>query len=132
MPARAYAAPRLDDGGLDARGPTGRADRPTPIAQGGAAIRAARRRSRDVAEGIPYGVRLAAAWSWRLLLIGGVIAVIIFLIIQLRLIVIPILVAVLIGALLVPFSGFLQRHGWPKWLAVTRPCSRRWRSSAVC
>lgn len=73
----------------------------------------------EVSEGIPYGVRLAAAWSWRLLLMGGVLAVIIFLIIQLRLIIIPILVAVLIGALLVPFSAFLQRHAWPKWLAVT-------------
>ena len=73
----------------------------------------------EVSDGIPYGVRLAAAWSWRLLLMGGVLAVIIFLIIQLRLIIIPILVAVLIGALLVPFSAFLQRHAWPKWLAVT-------------
>jgi putative heme transporter len=64
-------------------------------------------------------MRVAAAWSWRLLLVGGVLGVVIFLIIQLRLIVIPILVAVLLGALLVPFSLFLQRHRWPKWLAVT-------------
>jgi putative heme transporter len=64
-------------------------------------------------------MRLAAAWSWRLLLIGGVIAVVVFLIIQLRLIVIPIFVAVLLGALLVPFSLFLQRHRWPKWLAIS-------------
>ena len=64
-------------------------------------------------------MRIAAAWSWRLLLVGGVIAVVIFLIIQLRLIVIPLLVAVLLGALLVPFSQFLQRHRWPKWLSVT-------------
>jgi putative heme transporter len=74
---------------------------------------------RDASESVPFGMRLAAAWSWRLLLIGGVIAVVIFLIIQLRLIVIPVLVAVLLGALLVPFSQFLQRHRWPKWLAVT-------------
>ena len=67
--------------------------------------------------GSPTACASPSAWSWRLLLIGGVVAVIIFLIIQLRLIVIPILVAVLLGALLVPFSGFLQRHGWPKWLA---------------
>ncbi|WP_139417726.1 AI-2E family transporter [Agromyces laixinhei] len=74
---------------------------------------------RDVTGSIPFGVRLAAGWSWRLLLIGGVLAVLVFLIIQLRLIVIPILVAVLVGALLVPFSGFLQKHRWPKWLSVT-------------
>ncbi|GAA1792315.1 AI-2E family transporter [Agromyces lapidis] len=73
---------------------------------------------RDPVESIPFGMRLAGAWSWRLLLIGGVLAVVIFLIIQLRLIVIPILVAVLLSALLVPFSGFLQHHRWPKWLAV--------------
>lgn len=74
----------------------------------------------DVAEAVPYGMRLAAAWSWRLLLIGGVIAVVVFLIIQLRLIVIPLLVAVLIGALLVPLSELLQRRlRFPKWLAVT-------------
>ncbi len=64
-------------------------------------------------------MRLAAAWSWRLLLVGGVLAVVIFLIIQLRFIIVPILVAVLIGALLVPFSHFLQRHRWPRWLAIT-------------
>jgi len=74
---------------------------------------------RDPADSVPFGMRIAAAWSWRLLLVGGVLAVVIFLIIQLRLIVIPLLVAVLLGALLVPFSQFLQRHRWPKWLAVT-------------
>lgn len=74
---------------------------------------------RDASDSVPFGMRIAAAWSWRLLLVGGVIAVVIFLIIQLRLIVIPLLVAVLLGALLVPFSQFLQRHRWPKWLSVT-------------
>jgi predicted PurR-regulated permease PerM len=74
----------------------------------------------DAADSVPYGMRLAAAWSWRLLLIGGVVAVFVFLIIQLRLIVIPLLVAVLVGALLVPFSQLLQRRlHFPKWLAVT-------------
>lgn len=73
----------------------------------------------DVTASVPYGMRLAGAWSWRLLLVGAVLAVVVFLVIQLRLIVIPLLVAVLLGALLVPFSSFLQRHRWPKWLAVT-------------
>jgi putative heme transporter len=74
---------------------------------------------RDASASVPYGMRIAAAWSWRLLLVGGVLAVVVFLIIQLRLIVIPILVAVLLGALLVPFSQMLQRQRWPKWLAIT-------------
>ena len=67
---------------------------------------------------LPRGVRVAGAWSWRLLAIAGVIAVVIFLVVQLRLIVIPLLIAVLIGALLVPFSAFLHRHHWPRWIAI--------------
>ncbi|MCI0156083.1 AI-2E family transporter [Leifsonia shinshuensis] len=83
------------------------------------------RRRRDLAtpaepvdETLPRGVRLAGAWSWRLLVIGAVIAVAIFLIVQLRLIVIPVLIAVLLAALLVPFKDFLIRHRWPSWLAI--------------
>ncbi|MFC6354966.1 AI-2E family transporter [Luethyella okanaganae] len=71
-----------------------------------------------IEESIPRGVRLAGEWSWRLLVLGAAIAVVVFLVIQLRLIVIPLLVAVLVSALLVPLVAFLQRHRWPKWLAV--------------
>ncbi len=74
--------------------------------------------SNGVVENIPVGIRVAGAWSWRLLVIAGAIAVIIFVIIQLRLIVIPLLVAVLVSALLVPLVAFLVRHKWPKGLAV--------------
>ncbi|WP_374010074.1 AI-2E family transporter [Leifsonia sp. LS-T14] len=69
-------------------------------------------------EALPRGMRIAGAWSWRLLVVGAVIAVVIFLIIQLKLIVIPVLIAVLLAALLVPFKDFLVRHRWPKWLAI--------------
>jgi predicted PurR-regulated permease PerM len=74
--------------------------------------------SEPIEESLPRGIRLSAAWSWRLLLIGAMIAVIIFLVVQLRLIVIPVLIAVLISALLVPFVGFLHKHRWPRWLAI--------------
>jgi predicted PurR-regulated permease PerM len=67
---------------------------------------------------VPRGVRIAGAWSWRLLVIGAAIAVFVFLIIQLRLIVVPVLIAVLVSALLVPFVAFLHRHRWPRWLAI--------------
>lgn len=70
-------------------------------------------------ETVPRGLRIAAAFSWRLLLVGGLIAVLVFLVIQFRYIIIPLLVALLLSALLVPFSQWLQRHRWPKWLAVT-------------
>jgi len=68
---------------------------------------------------VPQGLRTAAGWSWRILVIVGVIAVVIWLVIQFKLVVIPLLIAILLAALLVPFSLWLQRHRWPKWLAVT-------------
>jgi len=71
-----------------------------------------------VSDAVPPGMRIAAAWSWRLLVIAGVIALLIFLVIQLRYIVVPLMVAMLLAALLVPFSKWLQRHRWPKWAAI--------------
>ena len=63
-------------------------------------------------------MRIAAAWSWRILVIAGVLALVGFLIVQLRYVVIPFFIGVLLAALLVPFCNWLQRKGWPKWLAV--------------
>ncbi|WP_241984521.1 AI-2E family transporter [Cryobacterium sp. Hb1] len=71
-----------------------------------------------VDENLPAGIRLAGAWSWRLIVVAAAIAILIFLVIQLRLIVIPLLVAVLVSALLIPFVAFLVRHHWPKGVAV--------------
>jgi predicted PurR-regulated permease PerM len=68
---------------------------------------------------VPEALSIAAAFSWRLLVVLGLIAVLIYLIITLKYIVIPFLIAVLIGALLVPLVQFLERHRWPKWVAVT-------------
>lgn len=64
------------------------------------------------------GMRIAAAWSWRILVVAAVVALVGFVIVQLRLVAIPFFVALLLAALLVPFSNWLQRKGWPKWLAV--------------
>jgi len=64
-------------------------------------------------------IRIAAAWSWRILVVVGVLAVFGFLFVQLRDIAIPFMIALLLAALLVPFSQWLQgRHHWPKWAAV--------------
>ena len=63
-------------------------------------------------------MKVAAAWSWRILAVAGVLALVIFLVVQLRLIVVPLLVALLLAALLVPFSNWLQRHRWPRWIAI--------------
>jgi putative heme transporter len=75
-------------------------------------------RSAAPAPDLPPGMVLAGAWAWRILVIVGVIGLFFFLVAQLSLIVIPLMVAVLLSALLIPISAFLQRHGWPKWLAI--------------
>jgi predicted PurR-regulated permease PerM len=67
---------------------------------------------------IPHGIRIAGAWSWRVLAVAGVVALFIWLVIRLREIVVPFMVAILIAALLVPLVNFLVRHRWPKWAAV--------------
>lgn len=67
---------------------------------------------------LPTGIRIAGAWSWRLLVIAAVVALFIYLVITLREIVVPFMVAILLAALLVPLLKFLVRHRWPKWLAV--------------
>jgi len=67
---------------------------------------------------VPPGMQIAAAWSWRLLVVLAVAAVLVYLVIQLREVVIPLFVAIVVSALLVPFSNWLQRHRWPKWIAV--------------
>ncbi|MBX3309869.1 MAG: AI-2E family transporter [Cryobacterium sp.] len=81
--------------------------------------RASAARNRAAEDAVPVGMRIAGAWSWRILAIAAVVALVIFLVIQLKLIVVPFMVAILLAALLVPFVQFLQRHRWPKWLAVT-------------
>lgn len=68
---------------------------------------------------MPLGLKIAGAYSWRILLVVGVLAVFIFLVMQFRYIVIPFMIAILLGALLVPLVNLLVRHRWPKWLAVT-------------
>jgi predicted PurR-regulated permease PerM len=79
---------------------------------------AARSESRKIADSLPRGVLLASAWSWRLLLIGAAIAVLLFVVAQLRLIVVPVLIAILLSALLVPLRDLLVRAHVPKWLAI--------------
>jgi predicted PurR-regulated permease PerM len=75
-------------------------------------------RKRVVEESIPIAVEIAGQWAWRLLAVIGVLIVFGLLIISLKEIVIPFMIALLISGLLAPFKSFLVRHRWPRWLAV--------------
>jgi predicted PurR-regulated permease PerM len=55
---------------------------------------------------------VVAAWSWRLLLTGLVIYVAFRLAVDLRLVVLPLIAAMLLTALLQPLAGWLRRHGF--------------------
>ncbi|WP_040164887.1 AI-2E family transporter [Microbacterium gorillae] len=70
------------------------------------------------AEQVPSALRITTAYAWRLLVIAGAIAVIVWLVIQLKLLVVPILVALLLTALLSPAFTFMLRHRFPRWLAI--------------
>jgi putative heme transporter len=67
---------------------------------------------------IPRGLRVGAGFTWRVLVIILGIGVAVFLALRMSEVVIPFLIALVLSALLVPFSAFLQQHHWPKWLAV--------------
>lgn len=70
-------------------------------------------------DAIPRGLRIGAAFTWRVLVIAAALVLVGLLARMLSEIVIPFLIALIVAALLVPFSAFLQRHRWPKWLAIT-------------
>jgi len=74
--------------------------------------------SSDTTHSVPRGVRIAAAYSWRFLLIAAALGVAIWIIIQLKLLVIPLLIAILIAALVWPAFTWMLRHRWPRWLAI--------------
>ncbi|WP_428982005.1 AI-2E family transporter [Microbacterium horticulturae] len=67
---------------------------------------------------VPSGLRIAAAFAWRLLVVAAALALGIWLIIELKLLVIPLLVAILVTALLWPAFAFMLRHRVPKVPAI--------------
>ena len=58
---------------------------------------------------VPYGVRLASAWSWRLILLGALIYLLLRLLGHFEVLVVPFLVAVLLVALTRPVCDLLSR-----------------------
>ncbi|QEW03647.1 AI-2E family transporter [Microbacterium lushaniae] len=67
---------------------------------------------------VPRGLRVATAYAWRLLVLAAAAGVTIWLVIQLKLLIIPLLIAILVSALLSPAFSWMLRHRWPRWLAI--------------
>ncbi len=72
----------------------------------------------EVGAQLPRGLRVATAYSWRFLVIAAAIGVGIWIIMQLKLLVIPLLIAILVTALVWPGFSFMIRHRVPRWLAI--------------
>ncbi len=83
---------------------------PAALAATSATLPDPERRARAGAESVPPSVRAAASWSWRLLLIGAALAVLLWLVAQLKVVVVPVAVALLLTVLLTPFVGWLHHR----------------------
>ncbi|MFV2101264.1 AI-2E family transporter [Micromonospora sp. LOL_024] len=73
--------------------------------------------SRDDAD-VPRALRIAAAWSWRLIVIGIVGWALLRFVGAIRIVIVPLLVALLLAALLAPAVGWLLRARFPRTLAT--------------
>ncbi len=69
-------------------------------------------------EAVPPFIRKAAAWSWRLLVIIALAVAVIWVIRRLELIVVPVALALMLTALMIPAVDFLDRRGAPRGGAV--------------
>ena len=63
-------------------------------------------------------IRKAAAWSWRLLVIGGVIAGLLWVVARLQVIIVPVALSTMVAALMLPAVDWLDRRGAPRGGAV--------------
>lgn len=68
---------------------------------------------------VPVLLAGAAAWSWRLLLIGAAATMIVYVLIELYVVVVPVILALFLASVLEPLVARLRRHRWPPALATT-------------
>jgi len=67
---------------------------------------------------VPPTLRRLAAWSWRLLVVLTAAGLLLYLLITLKVIVVPVIVALFLATLLVPLVNALERRGWRHTWAV--------------
>ena len=68
---------------------------------------------------VPRGLRIAAAWAWRILLLVLAGAAVLWVIARLQLVIVPLIIALLLTALLSPVVSWLWRRRVPRSLATT-------------
>jgi len=66
---------------------------------------------------VPYGVDLAAAWSWRFLIIAAALLAILWTLQRFAVVVMPVLIALFISALVLPLVEWLERRGIRRGIA---------------
>ena len=67
---------------------------------------------------VPPALRQLAAWSWRLLVVLAAVGLVLYLLILLKVIVVPVIIALFLATLLVPLVHWLEGRGWPHLAAV--------------
>lgn len=67
---------------------------------------------------VPWGVDLAAAWGWRLLVIAAAGYLVFWLLGFFSVVTLPLAIALLLAALMSPVVGWLQRAGLPRSLSA--------------
>jgi putative heme transporter len=72
----------------------------------------------DADQAVTPFVRKAAAWSWRLLVIFAAVIAVLWLIKRLEVIFVPLALATMVAALLLPAVDFINRRGVPRGVAV--------------
>lgn len=67
---------------------------------------------------VPKTLTVATAFAWRFVVLAAAVGVLIWIIIQLKLLVIPLLAAILVTALVWPAFTLMLRARFPRWLAI--------------
>jgi putative heme transporter len=91
---------------------------PALASPGGDPVLTAPQQANRVATDVPYGLTVAAAWSWRVLLVLAMAGAGIWLLSHVSLLVIPLIVAALLATLLNPVHQRFRRWGVPTGLSV--------------
>ncbi|WP_257994417.1 AI-2E family transporter [Brevibacterium paucivorans] len=77
--------------------------------------------AREESQKPPYvapSLKLAAAWSWRFLVVVAAVSIALWGLSKVSILVLPCLIALLLAALMAPVVSFLDRHKWPHALSV--------------